>query len=276
MNRQQIFANTLPLSTQATTVTLRCRLRIDVSSSNSTRDGRARQRSTTRAASDTRQVHDPDATPPHEGGTLPESISPAQPVSAQGQLSGRSPYGGCRYPRGVGRSVGLDTNSAGTGSADGAQAAPRADLRSRLPYVELRVSAREASPRRHSRDSPFHHQTIEGSNGSSREISPPCFDHVDHQVLMRLKQTAGPEPQDSEPDPSVPPGRCDQRTWWLRSDSYRHAARWDHLTVAGQHLPFGTRQTFRPVLGDRHEPSLASSTSTASGLAEIGELLAAQ
>ena len=49
--RPGIIANTLPLSPQATTVTYRCRRRIDVSSTNSTRHGRARRRCATRAAS---------------------------------------------------------------------------------------------------------------------------------------------------------------------------------------------------------------------------------
>ena len=47
--RPGIIANTLPLSPQATTVTYRCRRRIDVSSTNSTRHGRARRRCATRS-----------------------------------------------------------------------------------------------------------------------------------------------------------------------------------------------------------------------------------
>ena len=49
--RPGIIANTLPLSPQATTVTYRCLRRIGVSSTNSTRHGRARRRCATRAAS---------------------------------------------------------------------------------------------------------------------------------------------------------------------------------------------------------------------------------
>ena len=47
--RAGIIARTLPLSPQATTVTYRCRRRIDVSSTNSTRHGRARRRCATTA-----------------------------------------------------------------------------------------------------------------------------------------------------------------------------------------------------------------------------------